>query len=365
MVLGLTMAEIVILIIFILLLIISIFLTQRDERLAELDRDLADKSRQTNLLQEQVKLLKEFAPGEENFDELFNKLVIKRQEAIELKERVAVLIEEHKTLVEKVNSFESEKSRLEEIMRSDENIRRTLSLDGKNPLEALHELRAAKIQRDQLAEALARQGLDPSDPTSLEKALADVKDSVSLLQALAEAGFDTSDVPGIIADMAQAQSTIEDLQSQLADAKKGMYELRRQLEVLGKGQHPPCWYKIVTRRNGKPRERGLYIFHVNIFDNNVFVKDIPAPTPEYALQKPALLFNRSALNKNISFGEFVKSFKPLKDAGENRKVQDYPCKFYVKVWEATTSKKKYRRALEKVVETVFFTYLVEDEPWPY
>ena len=30
-----------------------------------------------------------------------------------------------------------------------------------------------------------------------------------------------------------------------------------------------------------------------------------------------------------------------------------------------TSKKSYRRALEKVVETVFFTYPVEDEPWPY
>ncbi len=188
-----------------------------------------------------------------------------------------------------------------------------------------------------------------------------------MLQALDEAGFDTSDVPQIIADMARAQSTIEDFQSQLADAKKEIHELRRQLEELGeeKGQHPPCWYKIVTRPNGKPRERGLYIFHVNISDDHVFVKDIPAPTPEYVLQKTGLPFNRSALNKNISFGGFVKSFMPLKDAGENGKVQDYRCKFYVKVWEATTSKKKYKHALEKVVQSIFFTYLVKDVPWPY
>ena len=336
MVLGLTLAEIVILIIFILLLIISVFLTQRDERLAKLDRDLADKSRQINLLQEQIKLLKEFAPGEENFDELFNELVIKRQETKELKKRVAVLIERNMTLVEKANALESDISRLEEIMRSDEIIRRNLSLDGKDPLEALHELRAAKTQRDQVAEALARQGLDMSD------------------------------VPEIIADMAQAQSMIEDLQSRLDGAKKEIHELRRQLEELGeeKGQHPPCWYRLVTRPNGKPRERPLYIFYVRISDDNIFVKDIPALTPEYVLQKPKLPFNRSALNTRISFGEFVKSFKPLKDAADNKEVQAYSCKFYVKVWDATTSKKSYRRALEKVVETVFFTR-IEDEPWPY
>ena len=186
-------------------------------------------------------------------------------------------------------------------------------------------------------------------------------------EAAREGGVKPSDVIEIIEDMAQPQSTIENLQSQLADAKKDIHELRRQLAEPDqeKGQHPPCWYKIVTRPNGKPRERGLYIFHVIISDDHVFVKDIPAPTREYVLQKTALPFNRSALNKNISFGGFVKSFMPLKDAGENGKVQDYRCKFYVKVWEATTSKKKYKHALEKVVQSIFFTYLVKDEAWPY
>ena len=119
------------------------------------------------------------------------------------------------------------------------------------------------------------------------------------------------------------------------------------------------------RRNGKPRERPEYIFDVRISDDNIFVKDIPAPTPEYASQKPTLPFNRKALNKSIGFGEFVKSFKPLKDAAENGQVQVYPCKFYVKVWSATTNIRSYRRALEDVVETVFFTYPVRHDPWPH
>ena len=69
--------------------------------------------------------------------------------------------------------------------------------------------------------------------------------------------------------------------------------------------------------------------------------------------------------KSLSFGKFLKSFQPLKDAADNKEVQVYPCKFYVKVWVATTSQESYRRALENVVENVFFTYAVKDEAWPH
>lgn len=186
-------------------------------------------------------------------------------------------------------------------------------------------------------------------------------------EAAREAGISPRDVPNAISDAAQAQSTIINLQSQLADAEKERDILRERFEAAAdeKGQYPPCWYVIVTPPNGKPRERALYIFDVRISDDNIFVKDIPAPTPEYARQKPTLPFNRKALNKKISFDEYVKSFKPLKDAAENGEVQAYPCKFYVKVWHATTNIRSYRRALEKVVESVFFTYPVKGEPWPH
>lgn len=174
-------------------------------------------------------------------------------------------------------------------------------------------------------------------------------------------------VPEAVSGAARSKGKITSLESELTDAKtKGENLLKRlQKAVMDKGQYPPCWYKTVEGKNGKLRERPLYIFDVRISDDNIFVKDISAPTPEYELQKPKLPFDRSALNKSIGFGKFLKSFQPLKDAAENGKVQDYPCKFYVKVWDATTSKKTYRLALENVVETVFFKYLVKRRPWPH
>ncbi len=186
-------------------------------------------------------------------------------------------------------------------------------------------------------------------------------------EAAREAGVNSSDVPKIVADAAQAQSAIEGLKSQLADLEKERDALRDKLAALAevKGQYAPCWYAKDTQPNGEPRERPLYIFDVRIDDDSVFVKDIPAPTPEYASQKPTLPFNRGALNKSLSFGKFLKGFQLLKDAADNKEVQVYPCKFYVKVWVATTSQESYRRALENVVENVFFTYPVKDEPWPY
>ena len=187
--------------------------------------------------------------------------------------------------------------------------------------------------------------------------------------AAQQAGVNPGDVPEIIASLAQAQNTINDLESQLAEVTEERDELLERVEwqAEDKGQYPPCWYVIVKEADERQRERALYIFDVKISDKGIFVKDISAPTPEYASQKVTLPFNRSALNKDIRFDEFIKSFTPLKDAGDHKQVQKYSCKFYVKVWNATTSVERYKYALEKVVESVFFTYPVpvEGEPWRY
>ena len=153
------------------------------------------------------------------------------------------------------------------------------------------------------------------------------------------AGVKPGDVPEIIAILAQAEDTINDLESQLSEVTEERDELLERVEwqAEDKGQYPPCWYVRVNEADGKQRERALYIFDVRISDKGIFVKDIPAPTPEYASQKVNLPFNRSALNKDISFDEFIKNFTPLKDAGDHKQVQKYSCKFYVKVWNATTS----------------------------
>lgn len=182
-----------------------------------------------------------------------------------------------------------------------------------------------------------------------------------------EFSVNPNDIPEMIANMVQVQSLIEDLESQLEAVKKERDKLKRDFSGMGeeKGQYPPCWYANDKKPDGRPRERPLYIFHVKTFDDGIFVKDIPAPTPEYTTQKRRLPFNRGGLNKHLDFDEFLKGFEALRKAGDNRMVQDYPCKFYVKVWNDNTSKDSYRHAVENVVEAVFFTYRIKEDPWPY
>lgn len=195
---------------------------------------------------------------------------------------------------------------------------------------------------------------------------AEIDDDVR--RAARKAGVEPSDVPDIVERHPQMQRTIREL-------KKDSKKLRNQLDAdkalsvkkfagVEKGQNPPCWYVNDTKRNGEPYERGLYIFHVIIFDHEVFVKDIVAPF-EFESQKQQLEFSRRALNRRLKFDEFSRSFQPLKDAGATRKVQQYPCKFYVKLWNATSTVENYRHAKEDVVEGVFYTYSVKNDPWPH
>ncbi len=288
---------------------------------------------------------------------------------------------------EEVDRLRAANSTLEETKQALNKARATNDQLAGEKADAVAKAEVAEKARNALADELAaakevlRNVIKPEDPQKLIVGLQErdkLKAQVDQLtpaaelgdevrEAAREAGVNPSDVPKIVADAAQAQSAIEGLKSRLRDAEKGRDALRDKLAGLAeaKGQYAPCWYAKDTGPNGEPRERALYIFDVRIDDDSVFVKDIPAPTPEYASQKPTLPIDRGALNKSLSFGKFLKSFQPLKDAADNKEVQVYPCKFYVKVWVATTSQESYRRALENVVENVFFTYAVKDEAWPH
>ena len=166
------------------------------------------------------------------------------------------------------------------------------------------------------------------------------------------------------------QNLIVSLEKKITKLQKKNAELSESLDKLSalsaeKGQYPPCWYVKEKWPSGRDRERALYIFHVRIFDDGVLVKDIEAPTAEYARQKPTLPYDREALNRKLTFDRFSAGFRPLKAEAEARKVQDYRCKFYVKVWDETSNIRSYQLALEEVVESIFFTYRVRDDPWPH
>ncbi len=134
------------------------------------------------------------------------------------------------------------------------------------------------------------------------------------------------------------------------------------------GQDSPCWFVDARRGNGESYEKPVYIFDIRITDEDIYVKDTVAPTSAYRDQKAELAFNRDALDRPLADGEFVRAFLPLRLAGHGREIRaDRRCTFYVAVWDATsaTSKQRYKQAHNHVVQAVFNTYQYISEPWPH
>ena len=169
----------------------------------------------------------------------------------------------------------------------------------------------------------------------------------------------------LTAKISKATQQNKQLKLQIANLNE---KLKGTLPPDGIGQDSPCWFKLIPDRNipGKFEEKGTYIFNIRIYDQSVFVKDIAAPNEQNKKQKANLKFDREKLNKNITFDEFLQAFRPLHKAGLSRKVRlDRRCRFYVRLWNETTDLKSYQHAKEDIVESIFITYRYKEDPWPH
>ena len=213
-------------------------------------------------------------------------------------------------------------------------------------------------------------------PRPVEQPVTGLKDSVSDADRIKSQAIAIDSLTQIVADQqdqndGRSDSTklraIVDSLTAMIDSLRGAGPPR---EPIGtddpKGQDSPCWYRPAKRASGEPYERPTYLFHIRIADQGIFVRDTPAPTLEYREQKRRLEFDRGALDRWLGDEEFVTAFEPLQLAGENRVVRDdRRCTFYVAVWDATTSKRRYKRAHNEVVQAVFNTYEYRQDPWPH
>ena len=154
------------------------------------------------------------------------------------------------------------------------------------------------------------------------------------------------------------------LKSKLTSLNRKLRNIEQEAEIR-EGRVTPCWFKKTLKKNRKYREKPLYIFNVRIFNNGAFVKDIPAPTEVYGRQKERLNFDRSVLNKQISFPEFRRAFIPLRKAGQNKVVRERSCVFFVRVWDATTNKRAFKKGHRDTVQDIFMSYQVRNDPWPH
>lgn len=201
----------------------------------------------------------------------------------------------------------------------------------------------------------------------LEQELADVRDLLG--------GGEEGLVEAAQEQRQRAQELEEQLQQQEDRAQQLETQLGEMVILLEKGEKPPCWYHLVddpSKASGK-REKPYYSFDIGVFDDHLFVRSIQPPPGaaeddndgSFADEAEYLSFDALPYGQRLTDAEFEERFNPIWQAGHNREVRSYPCIFWVRVWDQTAlgAKVRWKQAHDGVLEGLFGTYQVKDNPW--
>lgn len=171
------------------------------------------------------------------------------------------------------------------------------------------------------------------------------------------------------------QTERDGLQGQLGTAKRDADDVRKELRILRhKGENPPCWYETVAAGEGRMREKAHYLFDIAVYDEAMVVLRRPAPAgraeddggPLYAVEARDLGLDRIPYGTFLSDAQVEKVMRSIHDRGKAGEVRSYSCIFSVKVWDKTSpdAKARWQYAHDRVLEGLFGTYVAQDDPWP-
>ena len=352
-ILGLTMAESVILIIFALLLALAAFLIRKDQAIEQMRGQIADAtadqqrcaaalaearallehSRQriadatadqqrcvaalaeARALQEKMAAIQALTQGANNFDEMFKELVLMQRQAqrtAELEKQVVVLIEKQQALEKAVQRVE------------------TAPVGG----QTLADLVERAILWEQLAKSLP-QSDSPAMLRELEQRLAALMKLEAALTAAVPGAEPAEAVRSITDELQASRAQMTNLQGQMAN-------LRRRLEGAGKGtEKPACW----ATPDGRPE----YIFDVALQSGGVTVRD--NALSHRAEEQRQLPLGSFGFNREVSLNQFRAAAQPLREWS-----RQHECMFFVRIQDQTGPSQKavYKQKLRTVGEYFYY-----------
>lgn len=314
-VLGLTMAEIAILIIFILLLALAALLARERTKRETAERDLAAARAQAESLKDQVSVANEILGGQD-IEVFIRELVEARSEAA----KAAALAEDVAQKDRKIREWRRELAELRSQADSNsELLARTLKAE-----EEVRQWREATSD-----------GAETNTPGSVSEAL----DQLKVLEPLIEESMG-GDIAAVAEKISEIQSENTRLTGQVAN-------MRRLLKGAGKGtEKPACW----ANPEGKPE----YIYDVALTSRGLIVREVDLPHRQE--EKSRLPLDQVPLLSEISSTRFIAATRPLFEWSEAK-----DCRFFVRVYDETgaTEKEVYRSHL-RAVEGNFYKYEVLD-----
>lgn len=291
-VLGLTVAETMLLLLFALLLALGYVLTNRARDMAALRHALDEAHASDQLLQAKVDVLERLVKNEPT-DEFFRELVRARHDQAELEKKKAALAEREKLLAKDVTLRDA----LSGATDKQQEVRRLAAI-------------GAKLERE-----VAKASSKP------------VRDGYDLIPA-AVAAADAAREAGTPPDQAKAQ--FADTQKAARDAatlKGQIVRMRSELAKVGKGgEDPPCW----VTQDGKIE----YLLDVDLLGSGALLVRDATPASRLldrqSLPLPPALFGRS-----LSPAEFLRLTLPVYQQG-----QAHQCRYFVFANDRTGSTQK-------------------------
>jgi hypothetical protein len=397
-ILGLTMAEVVMLLFFALLLTWAIGIRKQQEdatRIDALNNRVAE-------LQDEVKQLAGSRQAANQFDDLFRELKASEQQAAGLRKTAEILTE----LGREAGLQDGPPEAIAERIREQVEIARQVtdlaknsqsSNSGLNPQQVLQ--RVASLT--ELQQALQRAGLTPGNvaevthsaevlrelgneaglsdasaeqiaagllkdvdiarrvtdavrqsgrsPSPTEAGLAaQVAGLLSLESELQKTGLDASKIPVFVA---QVQDQLREKENALRSLQGRLKYTESQLQTLGRGtEKPACWADPET---GKPE----YIFDVALQSTSLLVRD--NALPQRRDDEAKLPIQQIRFGENTSLQQFRDETNPLFLWSEKE-----GCRFFVRVFDLTAPQEKYRYKLHlRTVGERFYYYEKLTRSW--
>jgi len=367
-VVGFTLAEIFLLLIFLLLLTFAGLAFVKDkensERLealkqeeAKLAKEIEERNARIAELRERVNdLTAESGEDSSVIDDLFRKLGLARSEAakakelagkLEAAEKDAATLKEKAALTEEMGEiagkFDKEARSPDDLARAfeqalkqareSEDLREKLNQREKELKEA-QELADFTKKVDALAAAA---GLGPG---GREAALAALKKNVDDIAAMNTGAGGAEQTPA----------------QRMARLEERVKNLNRMLKMAGRGtEHPACW---ADKDTGRPE----YIFRVEMTSRGIVVHD--NALPHRAEQEKQLPIGDIVFDQVQSPEQFLSETRALFEWSKNYDwgVEDIPkgCRFFVSVADRTRpDEKELFKGQFKTVQAHFYTYLEE------
>jgi hypothetical protein len=348
-VLGFTMAEIVVLIIFALLLAQAAILKHKDQRIVELTGTNAAQEKRIVELSNESKALRIQVSNTNQFDDVFHVLRVTQQKLAEAQRQV-VALEEQATARElraqqEMAAAQQRAADLAALAKTMEPLMTHLA-SAKMTSASTDEKVAWVSERIELAQAaiqLVQESGLRSDSAQLT--LAEFKKLLPSLQSVNQT-------------LAQLQQTARHntaLQEQLHQAELQNATLQgqlRHLQQMGKGmgkgtEKPACW---ASRDTGNPE----YIFDVALTSTGMIVRDNALAHRHEEQQR--LPLQSMVFNTELSPKRFLSDSSPLFKWSNNK---DPACRFFVRVFDLTRASEKntYKQHLRTVGQH-FYSYEV-------